>query len=46
MRINLEKLEKSYIRIYYIDKRSKVFVAYKLIAFRLHVLINCNRLLS
>jgi len=45
MCINLEKLEKIYIYIYYIDRRSKVFVAHKLIVLRLYVLINCNCLL-
>jgi len=42
VRINLEELKKNYIYVYYIDRKSKVFVAYKLIALRLHVLINCN----
>ncbi len=46
MRIDLEKLEKNYIRIHYINRKSKVFIIYKLIALELRVLINCNRLLS
>jgi len=46
MRISLEKLEKSYIRVHYIDQKSKVFVIYKLIVLRLCVLINCNYFLS
>jgi len=46
MRINLEKLEKNYTRIHYIDKRSKVFVVHKLIALKLRVLVNYNRFLS
>jgi hypothetical protein len=46
MRINLEKLEKSYIRVHYIDRKSKVFVTHKLIALRLRILIDRNRLLS
>jgi hypothetical protein len=44
--INLEKLEKNYIHVYYIDKRSKVSIVYKLIALKLRILINCNCLLS
>jgi len=46
MRINLEKLEKNYICVHYIDKKLKVFVIYKLIVLRLRILINCNYFLS
>jgi hypothetical protein len=46
MRINLEKLKKNYIRVHYIDKKSKISIIHKLIALRLRVLINYNRFLS
>jgi hypothetical protein len=39
MRINLEMLEKNNTRVRYTSKMSKVFVAYKLIALRLRILI-------
>jgi len=39
MRINLEELEKSYIRVHYTSKRSKVLVVHELIALRPRVLI-------
>jgi len=45
MRINLEKLKKNYIRIHYTTKKSKIFVAHKLIALKLRVLIDRNCLL-
>jgi len=46
MYINLEKLEKSYIRVYYTNKKSKVSIAHKLIVLKLRILINRNCLLS
>jgi len=46
MRISLEKLEKNYTRVYYTSKRSKIFVAHKLIALKLRVLIDRNCFLS
>jgi len=46
MRINLEKLEKSYIRVHYIDRKLEVSIVHKLIALKLRVLIDHNCLLS
>jgi len=46
MRINLEKLKKNYIDVHYISKRLEVSIIHKLIALKLRILIDRNRLLS